>query len=300
MIRALFLFLAAAVGWGSSVGSAPLPKPLPFYYDLHTFRGAGGLTRVVGAFAVPAGRLKREWKDGEVRYRFDVSLVVADTARQAVSRSDDSVYVSVPRPLPGGHLLYTHVEFDAPPSRSTVHRVVMTDAAMPGVGQLYGSPFPIPDYSGDDLMLSDLAMGQPDPVSGWRRGDVTLALLPASRSPGSSFELYYEIYNLTPGAWYDTEIAIRSVDESGEPTTDGNGPVRTRFSGEAPWTDDGIQREFRFVEVSLGEGSYRITVTVTDQGSGSSVRQSRLFEVHDPGSGATMVPALPASRIGRQ
>ena len=34
------------------------------------------------------------------------------------------------------------------------------DATTPGVGQLYSSPFPIPDYSGDHLMLSDIALGQ--------------------------------------------------------------------------------------------------------------------------------------------
>src|SRR5687768_17492316 len=55
-------------------------RPLPFFYDLYTFRGDGGETDIVAAFAVPAGRLESESEEGRTRYRFDVTLVLADTA----------------------------------------------------------------------------------------------------------------------------------------------------------------------------------------------------------------------------
>ena len=134
-------------------------RALPFFYDLYTFRGHGRGTDVVAAFAVPAGRLQTEREGGSVRYRFDVTLVLADTARRSVSRTDDSVLVDLPRRLDDDHLLFTHIEVQAPPSRATLQRVIVTDATRPGIGQLYDSSFPIPDYSGSDLMLSDIALG---------------------------------------------------------------------------------------------------------------------------------------------
>ena len=39
-------------------------RPLPFFYDLYTFRGDERTTTVVVAFAVPVLRLEREWRGG--------------------------------------------------------------------------------------------------------------------------------------------------------------------------------------------------------------------------------------------
>jgi hypothetical protein len=104
--------------------------PLPFHYDLYTFRGQGDSTAVVAAFSISAGLLQREVGGRGVRYRFDVSLVLADTALRSVARTDDSVYVHFARPLLAEHLLYTQLELEELPSRSTVQRVIMTDATI--------------------------------------------------------------------------------------------------------------------------------------------------------------------------
>jgi len=293
-------FDALAPGSGRSISRARASEsaPLPFYYDLYTFRGDPGNTAVVAAFSVPVGRLKREREAGEVLYRFDVTLVLSDTALHSVWRSDDSVFVSVPSPLSSRHLLFTNVELQAPPSVTTLQRVIMTDASTPGIGQLYSSPFPIPDYSGTHLMLSDITMGQPDAQVGWSRGDVTLALWPTSQFPGSSFDLYYEIYNLAADHGYATEISIEHLDDSGDPREGDGNTVQTRFSGESAPGPDGSQPEHRYVEASLDDGHYRITVRVTDEDTGETASRSRLFEVSGQGRGSTLVPALPANRIG--
>jgi len=291
------IMLRGLVLLASILAATSAPRPLPFFYDLYTFRGDGGSTTVVAAFAVPVKRLHSERNQG-VRYRFDVTLVLADTALRSVSRTDDSVYVSVPRPLAGDHLLYTHVELQAQPSRSTVHRVIMTDATTPGIGQLYSSPFQIPDYSGTHLMLSDIALGQPGAESGWTRGDVTLALLPTSQFPESSFDVYYEIYNLPFGNRYSTDISIEPVDESGATRLDEGNTVGTRFSGESAADSDGSLPELRRVEASLDKGRHRLTVTVTDEMTGQTAERSRVLQVRGWGRGATLVPALPSARIG--
>jgi hypothetical protein len=265
------------------------PGNLPFYYDLYTFRSDGRKTTVVASFAVPAGELRPERADGGVRYRFDVSLVLADTVLRSVSRTDDSVYVELPGRLGRDHLLYTHVQVGAKPSPHVEQRVVMLEATMPGVGQLYHSAFPIRDYSGSELMLSDIALGRPVTAdAGWQRGDVTLALLPTTQFPSSAFNVYYEIYNLPHGHPYTTEIQVRELGGDRDPEAE---PVGLRFSGEAAPGPDGVIQELRYVQATLPRGAYRLTVTVTDRSTGRTASRSREFHVRGWEAGETLVPA---------
>lgn len=264
-------------------------RDLPFDYGIHTFRGEEGRTTVIAAVAVPVSELRRESHDGELRYRFDVRFVLADPDKGAVTESIDSVFLSVDRPLSRRHLLHTVIELpDAPPSSTTEQRIVVTDATRPGVGQLYLTPFPTPDYRGTELMLSDLAFGLPDTPPGWTRRGVGLALLPPSRFPERAFDIYYEVYNLPPNRPYETEIAIQRLDDDDEDSV-----VRARFSGESASDPDGILGELRRVESPLERGRHRITVTVTDLRDGRQTSQSRVVDVTGWQRGTTMVRALP-------
>ena len=283
---------AAVPGPNSPVPALEL-GPLPFSYDLYTFRGEGGTTKVVASFAVPVRELRRESEDGEIRYRFDVSFVLTDTVVQTVTRSDDSVYVSAPRSLDGDRLLHTWVELDAAPSVDTQQRVIMTDAGRPGVGQMFQSPFPVPDYSGTSLILSDLALGLPDATFGWNRGTASLALLPTSQFPESAFDVYYEVYNLPAGHAYATEISIESLDGPDDDGTPLAPVARALFSGRSGAGPDGSLGELRRIESALPRGAYRLTVTVRDEESGAEATRSRDFQVRGWRSGTTLVPALP-------
>jgi hypothetical protein len=218
--------------------------------------------------------------------------VLADTVRRTVSDVHDTVFVAATHPLPRDHLLFTHVEIRTAPSRGTRHRVLMYDANAPGIGQLYSEEFPIPDYSGSELMLSDIALGQPDVEAGWTRGNVTLALMPTDLFPSSAFDVYYEIYNLPAGTPYSTGITIEHADDAGRIIVGREPIVRLGFSGESEAGADGSLPELRRVETSLPRGSYRMTVTITDLATGASVSRSRAFEVRGWKRGITMVPAL--------
>lgn len=281
----------AQPGTGSDRGSV---QPLPFFYDLYTFRAEGGRTTVVAAFAVEAGNLETESVGANKRYRFSVTLELADTALRSITNRHDTVFVDLPRRLRDDHLIYTEIEVEARPSRDIKQRVIMIDATTPGIGQLYWKYFPIPDYSGSALMLSDVALGQPDEQSGWTRGGATLALLPTSQFPSSAFDVYYEIYNLPVGHPYTTEIMIERFAGMFEETVEEREPVRLRFAGQSA-AADGTLPELRRVETSLSKGSYRITVTVEDLSTGRTASRSRTFEVTASGRGATMVPALPVT-----
>ena len=279
-----------------SAREAPQPgssAPLPFFYDLYAFKGDTGTTTVVASFAVPVGRLDRESVDGGVRYRFNVTLVVADTAIGTVARADDSVFVAVRRPLDGDHLLHAHLETDAVPSSATVGRMIMISAPSPGNGQLYNHLFPVPDYGGSELMLSDIALGLPGQEGGWRRGGATLALMPSEHFPGGPFDVFYEVYNLPRGNLYTTEIAIEPADESGAPRAGSERAVRVSFSGESAADADGTLGELRRVDAPLSVGRHLMTVTVTDRARGLVARRTRLLQVREWEEGATLVPTCP-------
>jgi hypothetical protein len=282
--------LPTPLGGSGAPAAAAAERPLPFLYDLYTFRGDRG-TLVVAAYAVEAGELEREHVGGAVRYRSDVSLVLNDTLRRSVLSRHDSVYVDLTRPLPAGHLLFTTVQLETPPSASTVQRVYMYNATAPGIGQFYMSPFEVPDYSGDDLMISDIVLGQPGAAGGWRRNDVAVAILPGRQFSGSAFDVYYEIYNLPERRAYTTEIAVERVETS-------ESLVRLRFEGRASHTREAMVQEMRRVESSLPRGVYRMTVTITESDTGRSASRSHTFEVHSGRGAATMVPALPVAGGG--
>ena len=277
---------------GTGVDRGPV-RPLPFFYDLYAFRAEGGRTTVVAAFAVEAGRLEAERVGDNNRYRFSVTLELADTALGSVTNRHDTVFADLPRQVRDEHLLYTHIEVQAPPSRHIQQRVIMHDATTSGIGQLYWTYTWIPDYSGTELMLSDVALGQPNAQTGWRRGEATLALLPTSQFPSSAFDVYYEIYNLPAGNRYTTEVTVERVAGSSNETAEDREPIRLRFTGESAAEADGTLPQLRRLETSLAKGSYRITVIIEDLSTGETASRSRTFEVHASGRGATMVPALP-------
>jgi len=166
-----------------------------------------------------------------------------------------------------------------------LQRVIVTDPTEPGIGQLYGGPFIIPDYSGQRLMISDIALGLVDPVRGWRRRGFSLALVPANLFKGGEFNLYYEIYNLPRGAKYTTELVIEQIDRSTaakiRDLIGGEGAIRLRFEGESNPAEDGIVAEPRKIGVPLRKGRYRLTVTVKDLATGQTAKATRQFAIPD-------------------
>jgi hypothetical protein len=282
----------------TGVDRAPA-RPLPFSYNIYTFRGEGGRTTVVAAYGVEAGKLESERIGGNKLFRFSVTLVLADTVLHSVTNRHDSVSAELPRRLPDEHLLYTHIEVQALPSPDIQERVTMMDATKAGIGQLYWKYIQIPDYSGTELMLSDVALGQPDAPAGWTRGEAALALLPTSQYPSGAFDIYYEIYNLPVGNPYTTEVAVEHVTGSASETAEDREPIRLLFTGESSATADGTLPELRRVATSLAKGSYRITVTIEDLRTGKTASQSRTFQIRTSWRGATMVQGFQVQpRIG--
>jgi hypothetical protein len=269
---------------------------LPFFHDLYTFRGEDGATAVVASFAVRAADLSARRFREFTRYRFSLGLRLADTRTSVVRQVHDSVYLTVPRPLDDDHVLHAFVRTSAAPSHSTVQHVVLYDRQHPGYGQLYAAPSPIPDYSGNELMISDIALGLPGRQGAEIRPGVQLSLLPSDYFPGGDFDVYYEVYNLPAGYEYATEVEFVPLDDPSGTDPDGPDPVRVRFDATSD-ARGGVLQEQRRVGVPAEAGQYRMTVTVTNLATGETAARSRRLRIRPWAEGATLLPTCP-DRMG--
>ena len=257
-------------------------KDLPFYFDLYTFRGEEGRTNVVAAVAVPVEKLQKKDIAMNPAYRVDLSLILVDTASRKVIRQDDSVAIAATRAFKNDDLFRMHVEVAAPPSRTTLQRVIVSDPSEPGIGQLYGGPFPIPDYSLGKLLMSDIVLAEPRVEGKWHRGDVKLALVPTGRFKGGSFRAFYELYNIADNTAYSTEIEIEPIQKSpGQKLKSlfgGKSKISLKFDGVALDVKNNTLQELRQVDAQLGPGRYRMRITVRLE-NGETVRGERVFVV---------------------
>ena len=249
---------------------------LPFHYDWYSFRGDGGTTRIVMAVGVPTASidLLRDWRLG---------LTIADTAYGTVARNTvDGGALAARAP---GNLLRTHVMLDAAPARAAAYRVDVRSTGDRSAGMVYGGHMRIPSYVGDTLMMSDLVLADARDTGSFTRGSHTLALSPTQLFEHGNFRVFYEIYNLRPGAGYRTEIVV-------QPAGSGVGRSVKRLFGR----DDGVKLEFddiapddatstigelRDVVVPFPPGRYeiRVTTTVTVGKMRNSVTRTREFRI---------------------
>jgi hypothetical protein len=252
----------------------PFTRPLPFTYDLYTFRGEGGteLTAVLAVTEAPdaVGAV-------DALQTLDVSLIVMDTASSTVARADTTVAVPRERATPA----VANLTLRATPSSSAQHRILVKSSADPGHGRLRGGPVHIPDYSGDTLMISDVVLAA-DSTGEWRRGEVRLLAVPSAEFARGEIDVFYEVYNLRPLSPYTTELLVEPV---------GGGPLRAigrlfgrdrrvhlRFDGIAPQSTN-VVRELRHMTAPLRPGRYRITVTVSTPGRNARPTRSREFTI---------------------
>jgi tetratricopeptide (TPR) repeat protein len=257
-------------------------RELDFVFDLFTFRGERDRTDVVAGIVLPADAIEPAPAWQGVAWDLDASLIVADTFFDRVARVDTTLRLQRPAAPPPGQLLRLSLTLPVTPGESQAQRLVIADNADPLHGRLAGRELDIPDYSGRDLMMSDIVMAEPGPGGTFRRGDITLSLVPTREFPGGAFQVFYEIYNLADDTGYTTEIVVekagRGVGGFLRGLFGGGPEVRLRFDGTASHRD-ALSRELRRVDTSLGTGDYRIRVRVTDHSSGRSVEREREFTV---------------------
>jgi hypothetical protein len=249
-------------------------RDLPFAFDAFTFRGSNRLTDVTTAIVVSADTL-----DTTAGAALDLSLILADTLFSRVTRLDTTV--RWPTPPAAGALLRLHATQAVSPGMAVAQRLALRDAFNPAHGRLAGASLEIPDYSGSQLMISDIVLASPDSAGTFRRGDVSLSLVPTREFPAAAFHVFYEVYNLAADAAYETELVLErrqgGLGGTLRRLLSGGSVVQLRFRDVAP--GDPTVRELRRIEAALPAGDYRLRIRVTDRSTGQRSEQSREFTV---------------------
>lgn len=244
--------------------------PLPFYYDVYTFKGSREHTDVTAAIAIPGTSLDARQVDNTLVYSVQLSVMVIDTMFGSVTRRDTVYHFRSGHQLAQGEHLRVHTDLTAGASRSTVHRLVIRDLAKPGRGQLYGGTTHVPAYDAPGLMVSDIVLAEPDNGS-WHRGNASLALVPPRQFlEGQPLTLFYELYNLPKDTPYRTEITLAPTGARTGFTRlkrllgGSDGTVRLRFDGTAAVDQAGNVQELRRVTTQLKPGKYHVDLRVTN------------------------------------
>jgi hypothetical protein len=252
---------------------------VPFHYDIFTFRGASGSTDVVTAMSVAGEQLHAQrLADGRAEYALAMRVAVIDTVARTSARRDTVLRLITSAPLEGAQRLRAHLAVSVPPTDGAIQRTVLYDALDTVRGQAYGGPLDVPDYATGSLAMSDVVLAAPDSAGPFQRGGVSLSLVPWAAYQGGAFRIFYELYELTPGGAYTTEVRVERAGGGLLRLFRSGTLIRLRFDEVAPESGSALQ-QLRDVRVELDPGDYVLRVRITDQGSGRTVERARQLTI---------------------
>lgn len=264
---------------------AGFERPLPFHYDLFTFRAPYGRTDLTAAFAARAADLAAIEEGDHVLYPIGISVILMDTLTDEVTRKDTTIEIRPDHTLGPDEFVRAYATLPVVPSEHTVYRVVARSTPI-GAGTLEAGATRLKDYTGSGLQISDLVLATPDSRGGWSRGDLTLDVtLPRQFQPDHPFTLFYEVYNLKADDPYRTHLRVESASRGGlfggiKRLLGFDGPgIELRFENRARLAADESTRELRDLGSDLPPGRYRMTITVTNDRTGEQASSETVFEV---------------------
>jgi tetratricopeptide (TPR) repeat protein len=250
-----------------------LDRRIPFNFDLLSFRGRNGQTDLLAPVALLADSIEaRSTAAGQLRYTLALHLAVIDTAKQTVIQSADTTALVLPRALASGDRLSLHTFISTPATDYAFLKLVIKNLEHPANGAHQMETIRVPRYAGDTLMISDVLLGNAVPGGNFVRGGRRITLMPFARFVDGRFRVFYELYNLPRGTFYQTQLLVQPVD--GRPQ-DG---LRTDFQDEAAPDADGVVRVLRTMGTELRPGRYRLTVRIR-LGDNRFVEKTRQFIV---------------------
>ena len=270
-------------------------ESLDYAFDAVTFRADNGATELDLAYSIPV------WQFGDVsdgrgnRTRLEHLVTLRDSTMSPTfthafgfgpfdrpKRMLAESHVNVP--------VYTLPERVVAPAGNFTLAVQVRDETSQRIG-VYRKPVTLSDYSGEELLISDLKLAVLIAPSGVQ-GPFVRKGLNITPNPGRLYiretpvYVYYEIYNLAmdPGGKTEYEILYeisprdgdgrrsRSARRQGDMQT-----VMMSYAGVGSTSED---HEFTSLDTSdLPAGEYVLTVTLTEKHSGSVVSKSANFLV---------------------
>lgn len=270
-------------------------EQLEYAFDAVSFRADNGTTELDLSYSIPV------WQFGDVsdgrgnrtRLEHQVTLRDSDMSPRFTHTFGFGPFDRPKRKMIESHVkvpVYTLPERVVAPSGRFTMAVQVRDETSQRVG-VYLRPVALSDYSGEELLISDLKLAVLITPSGVQ-GPFVRKGLNITPNPGRLYirenpvYVYYEVYNLSLDRKGKTAYEILyEISPRGRSAWRGwsgrrQGDMQTvimAFSGEGISAED---REYTSLDTSgLPAGEYVLTVTFTDLNAGSSVTRSANFLV---------------------
>ena len=270
-------------------------EPLEYAFDAVSFRADNGATELDLSYSIPV------WQFGDVsdgqgnRTRLEHQVTLRDSVMspQFTHAFGFGPFDRPKRQLAASHVkvpVYTLPESVVAPSGDFTLAVQVRDETSQRTG-VYLRPVTLSDYSGEELLISDLKLATLITPSGVQ-GPFVRKGLNITPNPGRLYirenpvYVYYEIYNLAMDqdgkTDYEILYEISPREGSARPSWSARRQrdmqtVLMAFSGEGYSAED---REYTSLDTSgLPAGEYVLTVTFSDQNAGSTVSKSVNFLV---------------------
>ena len=266
--------------WEDEIESMPIP------YIVVSFRGDSdkGTTELDMYYALPMGKISEAW-EGEKQEKIPVETgyAVLDTNWQTIDG-----YSSI-KELPyttdeTAAIIDFHRSEVLPDSYVVALHGVPENASLMG-GYKFG--YTVPDYSGNELMMSDLLLAhriEPDlrGTSRYTRNGYKIESNPFQRfSLNQIVYIYYEVYNLAYNSddmsAYEIEY-ILTANKKNQKRRRKNRPILTLKVERISELRSPIEyAEFDVQQVD--PGMYTMTIRITDMATGATTEKSQQFEL---------------------
>jgi tetratricopeptide (TPR) repeat protein len=236
--------------------------------------GAGEARRILAVFAVPGRMISPQARtDGGpgLLYPISVRLVAMDRAK-GIRRQLDTTRVFLTRDtLRGEQHLSGTLELPVPAGMYDV-RALVTSPGLDAGASAGRDSISIP-ASPKALQLSDLILGREGMLI-WNFTGQKVALNPLNAYPrGINADLFYEAGGLTPGATYETTVAVRKPDD--KPNSKAAVEVTTSFEARTDY-----QQMSQGIGLSqLKPGNYWLVVTITPKGENAGVTRKQALNI---------------------
>jgi hypothetical protein len=277
-----------AIGTTTDGFPQTFPEPLGVGVDQFVV-GASADTAAAGGqglhviFTIPAGRLTPQVAGDNVIYPLRFRLYVSDERDSLVGHIDTVRTFATREPLRDPAYLTGQLIVPVPVGLYRYRLLVETPDGFAGAVAEQDS-VGVGDFDGRHFAASDLVVGSAGSGLAWSRVRDTVLLNPLGRFPaGAGAQLYYEVYGLSRGDVYHTEVRLERVGGRsifaaiGRLFGAGRPPVLLAFDAPA---DGPVSRVHRGVD--LGDtptGDYELTVTVRDPATGTTLTRRHRFQV---------------------
>jgi len=266
-------------------------EPLNFYYDPLAFRGPDGKTELQIDFGLPIDEVAKGRSGDQASVVVERRFALIDQRNNEVARSLQDMALPLSGAVLGkGLLARDRARLAVSPGQYQLAvQMWRVESDLLGV---YQQPIDVYDFSGDQLMLSDLQVAQKieemtkqsDPT--FVRGKWSIVTSPSRTfRAGDPVYVYFEVYNLKRDEFGSTRYEVSFSVGARESVTqvrirkdDGESvAVQYEQSGTETWVSD-------YVELNIGQvkpGRYVLYMNVKDLNSNQSTQREGVFRIVD-------------------